>query len=251
MVGDHPALPDQPLLELQAEWLAPARNQLLRRVHIARRRSVLDLGAGYGAVTSELARRAGGAVVAVDLALAALRAGKNTPFDADFVVGDARRLPFAAGSFDLVFSQLTLLWIKPLLNALAEIWRVLSPGGVLVAMEPDYGGMIEYPPAIASRDLWLGGLERAGANPYVGRMLPVLLSEQGFDMSVNLFDTLVPPSPARFEFLRDLPLTEEEQRRLTRIQRGAESRDTTWSQVAHLPFFLIRATKPNSPSPTR
>ena len=62
------------LLRRQAAWLAPARARLLRRVAVARRRSVLDLGGGYGAVTGELVRRAGGTVVALDHTLEALQA---------------------------------------------------------------------------------------------------------------------------------------------------------------------------------
>ncbi|MDF1513348.1 MAG: hypothetical protein P1S60_06020, partial [Anaerolineae bacterium] len=58
------ALPPEALLVEQAEWLAPARRQLLRRAAIARRARVLDLGAGYCTVTPELVRRSDGQVIA-------------------------------------------------------------------------------------------------------------------------------------------------------------------------------------------
>ena len=240
----HPALPASSLLQQQADWLAPARAQLWRRIHIARRRRVLDLGTGYGAVVPELVRRAGGPIVALDIEWEALRAQQRLP-GASHLAADAVQLPFCSNSFDLIFTQLTLLWVAPLAAAIGEIWRALMPGGVLVAIEPDYGGMIEYPAEVYSRPLWLAGLQRAGADPYVGRKLPGLLTQQGFRVDISLFDTLFEPDRARFDFLHDLPLTEAERRQLAQIERvsGERSADT-WGQVAHLPFFLVRATKP-------
>jgi malonyl-CoA O-methyltransferase len=49
------------------------------------------------------------------------------------VQADARALPFEDGSFDLVFSNLMLQWLLPPDRALAEMRRVLRPGGLLLA----------------------------------------------------------------------------------------------------------------------
>jgi len=237
-------LPSPELLAQQAAWLAPARSQLLRRVMIARRRRVLDLGAGYGAVTGDLVRRAGGPVVALDRAVGALCVETDSFRGAYRVGGDAACLPFRDNAFDLFFSQITLLWMPALEAVLDEIERVLAPGGALVALEPDYGGMIEHPPELASRDVWLSALARAGADPFIGRKLPGLLSARGFDVRVSLFDTLYAPHPARFDFLRELPLTGPELARLDDIERKAKHYYAApWSQMAHLPFFLITAIK--------
>jgi SAM-dependent methyltransferase len=232
------ATPSAALLHQQAEWLAPARARLLRRAGIAHRASVLDLGAGSGAVTPELARRSSGRVVALDQAWAPLRAAE-TPG----ICAQARRLPFPAASFDLVFCQCALLWMAPLPQVVSEIWRILQPGGILIALEPDYGGLLEHPPAVALREIWLAALARAGADPLVGRALPGLLARQGFNVRADLLPELLPPSPARFDLLRGLPLTRREQRALRRAERATAALSDPWQQIAHLPFVLLSASR--------
>ncbi len=167
-------LPSAELLRQQAEWLAPARAKALRRAGIGQRRKVLDLGCGFGAITDELLRRSGGEVVALDCRQNVLSSDTQSFAGAGRVCGDALRLPFADGTFDLVFCQFTFLWIDAR-SAIKEIHRVLQPRGMLVAIEPDYGGMIEYPQEIAAGGLWLSALTRAGADPCIGRKLPGML----------------------------------------------------------------------------
>lgn len=218
-------LPAQHLLELQADWLAPVRARVLRQVDIGRRRRVLDLGCGSGAVTDELQRRCGGRAVAFDLDYAAVRAAGG-----ERVQGDAGRLPFVARSFDLVFTQFSLLWMPA--TAVVEAARVLSADGVVVALEPDYDGLIEWPADAVTREIWLAALERAGAEPRIGRQLADRLRACGLRVGVALLDTLAPPTPERLDFLRELPLTTAEQTRLA----GAAS-----ATVAHLPVFIVTA----------
>jgi malonyl-CoA O-methyltransferase len=98
-------------------------------------RLVLDLGAGTGEGARELKRRfRRAAVVAVDIAPGMLREARRRsgPFRRiERVCADAYRLPFAAGSVDLVFSNLLLQWCDALDEVLAEIRRVVRPGGFL------------------------------------------------------------------------------------------------------------------------
>jgi malonyl-CoA O-methyltransferase len=120
---------------LQAE----VRNELLSRLEILKvpPRNVLDLGAGTGLGALELRRRLRGArIVAMDIAAPMLqKVRQRSPFWRPIrcVNADASALPFKAGSFDVVFSNLMLQWVVPPDRAFAEIRRVLRPGGVLLA----------------------------------------------------------------------------------------------------------------------
>jgi SAM-dependent methyltransferase len=230
-------LPSAQLLRQQAEWLVPARARVLRQVGIGRRRKVLDLACGFGAVTDELLRRSGGEVVALDCRQNVLAVDPKPFAGAGRVCGDALRLPFADGAFDLVFCQFTFLWINAC-SAVKEIHRVLQPNGVLVAIEPDYGGMIEFPAEIAAREIWIAALTRAGADPLVGRKLPGMLRQMGWRVEVDLLDRLMPPSPVRFALLGELPLTDEEKITLSQI-KAADAALLESARVVHLPMFII------------
>jgi len=241
---DEPGWPDLPTAaqsQQLSQWLAGPRSRALRRAGIGHRRRVLEVGAGHYVVTSELARRCRGRVTALDRRADVL-AGQSFA-EVNFVAGDALQLPFPDSSFDLVFFQNTLLWIADLETAIAESWRALQSGGVLVALEPDYGGMMEYPDW-GIRELWISGLSQAGGDPLVGRKLPGLCEAVGFQVWVELAHI---PQPAQAESLRlldDLPLTDNQRQIAQNIREYIESASQDWAVFLHLPYFLIVATRP-------
>ena len=225
-------LPSRELLQEQAGWLAGARARLLRRAGVAHRRSILDLGCGYGVVRGELARRGGGTVTGLDHHARALRGVPNG------VCGRAEQLPFRAGAFDLVFCQLALMWM-PLEATVAEIERVTRPGGVVAAIEPDYGGMLEWPEGAGLKGVWIAALERAGADPLVGRKLPGALARAGFDVWVEITPGVRQPRQGRFGLLRGLPLTPDEQRRLIEWEGRSGAGFSPWEPLVYLPFVMV------------
>jgi ubiquinone/menaquinone biosynthesis C-methylase UbiE len=71
----------------------------------------------------------------VDLWRLATARVARTPFDVEFVGASAERLPIADASFDTVVTTFTLCTIPDPPAALAEIGRVLKPGGRLLFVE--------------------------------------------------------------------------------------------------------------------
>jgi SAM-dependent methyltransferase len=90
----------------------------------------LDLACGEGRLTRDL-RGLGHQVVGIDLSLALLRAAHELEPDLALTRADAARLPFADASFDLVIAFMSLFNLDDMPAALAEVGRVLMPGGRL------------------------------------------------------------------------------------------------------------------------
>jgi ubiquinone/menaquinone biosynthesis C-methylase UbiE len=95
---------------------------------------ILDVGCGTGVFTADLLA-AGAQVTGLELSLPMLkRAGKKAsgrPFR--MVLGDMRRLPFAAGSFEKTVSVTAIEFLdEDAGDAVAEMFRVTRPGGVIV-----------------------------------------------------------------------------------------------------------------------
>lgn len=105
---------------------------------------VLDCPCGDGFYTNLFARHmAGGTVVAADLSSAYLdRArlavlGTSTHVSVEFVPADAYRLPFADGSFDLVWCAQSMISLDDPQRAVHEMARVVKPGGRVAVLETD------------------------------------------------------------------------------------------------------------------
>jgi demethylmenaquinone methyltransferase/2-methoxy-6-polyprenyl-1,4-benzoquinol methylase len=95
---------------------------------------VLDLAAGTG-TSSEPFELDGAYVVPSDISLGMLSVGKKRRPDLPFVAGDATALPFADGSFDAVTISFGLRNVVDTAGALAEMLRVVRPGGRIVVCE--------------------------------------------------------------------------------------------------------------------
>jgi SAM-dependent methyltransferase len=171
----------QKVYRRQAKWFAGERSRLLRKVEIAGKSRVLDLGCGCGETLTELGRRAAGPVIGVDHDIQILRLSSGTR-----TCARAEALPFADGCFDLVFTQMFFMWARPEI-VLPEIGRVLAPGGQLIACaEPDYGGALDHPPGSAGLAALAEQLRTEGADVEIARKLGSEMQRAGFEVSCGL-----------------------------------------------------------------
>ena len=151
--------------------------------HIRPGSRILDCGCGPGSITRELAALVPGAtVVGIDsdaerLAVAREHCG------AEFVLGSVYQLPFATGSFDAILAHALFQHLAEPERGLAELHRVVAPGGVVGVRSPDWSGLLLHPDSPPVRDAlakFLATHYRVG-NPFGGRALVGQFRRVGFE----------------------------------------------------------------------
>lgn len=150
--------------------------------------SVLDAGCGPGSITLGLAEAvAPGPVTGVDIssaslerarALAAARGTANVVFEQHHL----RALPYAHGTFDAVFGHAVMQHLDDPEAVLAELYRVLKPGGVIGLGDADFDGAIYWPEGeLLERSMdVVAGLRAGAGDARVGKRLRGLLAGAGF-----------------------------------------------------------------------
>ncbi|MFO0728312.1 MAG: class I SAM-dependent methyltransferase [Myxococcota bacterium] len=165
----------------------PLDRWLLERVAIETKGAVLEIGCGPGQVAGFLATR-GATVHGLDLSAAMIAEAQHHYPKVSFQTGDFHRLPFADASLGAVVAMYALvhLEVSELAPVLAEVARVLRPGGLFLAathageerLQPGalFGVPVEltwifHPPAAffdAVQAAGLMPLERIVREPYLG-----------------------------------------------------------------------------------
>ena len=135
---------------------------------------VLDVGCGPASVTASLARATGpsGLVLGLDLseAMLARAVRAETGPQIGFLHADAQRLPLRDATVDAVVSMAVLQLIPEPAAALAEMTRVLRPGGRLAVLVPTAGH---------AGGLWRR-MPKGGANVFGEDELGDILEGHGF-----------------------------------------------------------------------
>jgi SAM-dependent methyltransferase len=108
------------------------REVLFRAIAEVEPRSVLEVGGGPGELAERVARDLRADVVMVDISERMVELARARGVDAR--VGDVQELPFADEAFDVAVAAWMLFHVPDLDRGLAELARVLRPGGRLVAV---------------------------------------------------------------------------------------------------------------------
>lgn len=101
-------------------------------VAAARPQRVLEVGGGEGELAERIRNELGVEVVGIDQSEAMVAVQRSKGIDAR--IGDVQNLPFVDAEFDVALAAWMLYHVPGLDRALAELARVLRPGGVLVAV---------------------------------------------------------------------------------------------------------------------
>ncbi|MGH2584337.1 MAG: methyltransferase domain-containing protein [Dehalococcoidia bacterium] len=184
----------------QNDSVQAGKRTLTRLLEPVDGQEILDVGCGLGHDVRRLAREVGprGRVVGVDksevmIAEARRRTAGDMPVA--YHVGDATRLAFAGRTFDRCRAERVLMYLPDPAQAIAELVRVLRPGGRLALFELDYGAvLLDAPDLDLTRRLETRFAESAPSG-LLGRQLPRLLRTAGMvDVSVVPHAYMVPLS---------------------------------------------------------
>jgi len=174
------------------------KRTLARLLELGDGQAVLDVGCGVGHDVRRLTREVGprGTVVGVDKsAVMVAEARRRTTGDVPvaYHLGDASCLAFADRTFDRCRAERVLMYLADPTRAIAEMVRVLRPGGRLAIFELDYGAvLLDAPDLDLTRRLESRFAESAPSG-LLGRQLPRLLRTAGLvDVSVVPHAYMVP-----------------------------------------------------------
>ena len=128
-------------LRFMGRYSEPLAAQFADLAGVCGGQRLLDVGCGPGALTAELAGRAGPeAVSAVEPSASFVAAARERLPGVDIRQAAAERLPFGDAAFDAALAQLVVHFMADPVVGLREMGRVTRPGGVVAACVWDHAG---------------------------------------------------------------------------------------------------------------
>lgn len=175
--------------QAEAQYHSPEmvrqRAHLREVLALTRGERVLDIGCGPGILAKEMAAEVGptGAICGIDISdsmldLARQRCGAERGVTVR--PGRAESIPFEDETFDAAIAVQVYEYVSDIERALAELFRVLRPGGRAVILDTDWDSLVWYtddrPRMRKILDVWDGHL----ADPRLPERLGPLLTRAGF-----------------------------------------------------------------------
>ncbi|MGH3134203.1 MAG: class I SAM-dependent methyltransferase [Gaiellaceae bacterium] len=175
-------------LRVQAELAWPQELRALVQHGLREDATVLEAGCGPGFVTALLLEHVrGGSVTGLDLDSTMLAHARELLAGSErvrFVEASASATGLPAESFDVVLARFLLQHLPDVPAVLAELRRVLRPGGRLIVVDSDQAfDALFYPEPPFTGELMRAvaeGQRLLGGDRYIGRRLPALIRDAGF-----------------------------------------------------------------------
>ncbi len=177
--------------QLEKVYLTPdvvaQRCETLKALDVKQGERVLDIGVGMGLLAYDMAATMGpaGRVSGIDtsedmLALARRRCA-DQPWT-EFRNADATALPYEDESFDAAVSTQVYEYVPDISKALAELCRVLRPGGRAVIVDTDYGSLVMHTENPGRMDRVLAAWDEHFVHGDLPRTLSPQLRDAGFTL---------------------------------------------------------------------
>ena len=157
--------------------------------HLRPGMEVLDAGCGVGSIALDLASAiAPGRITGIDADPGQIEAARSAADaraidNAAFEPGSVNELPFDDGSFDVVYANAVLLYVRDPVRALVEMRRVLRPDGLAAVSDDDLGTIVLSPDLPGMRlgaELFERAVAHEGGNSRYSHHLRGLMLEAGF-----------------------------------------------------------------------
>ena len=148
---------------------------------------VLDIGCGPGFLAAEMGEAVGpsGSVHGIDPSpsMLAIAAKRRAAAPLTFEPGEATSLPVADASIDVVTATQVYEYVTDMASALAEVGRVLRPGGRVLVLDTDWDSLVWHSSDPERMRRVLTVWDEHLADPHLPRRLVRLLRDAGFTLT--------------------------------------------------------------------
>jgi ubiquinone/menaquinone biosynthesis C-methylase UbiE len=179
---------------IDRQYASPAiveqRRRTLDALALAAGESALDVGCGPGYLAAEMGAAVGpgGKVFAIDNSAPMLEIARRRCAELTWVEiheGDALHLPLADAAVDAAAVVQLLLLVAEPERYVAEVARVLRPGGRIVVVDTDWDSIVWHSSAPARMQRFLAQWTRRYVNANVARLMPGLLRDAGLTLELT------------------------------------------------------------------
>jgi len=164
----------------------------------------LDIGCHGGEIGELMNGRSKiGHLIQCDLSEGMIERAKDK--GASSLVADEETLPFAAGKFDLIMSNLSLHWVNDLPGALLQINRCLKPDGLFIATMFGIESLRELRQSLSDAEMEVDGGLSPRISPFADvRDAGMLLQRAGFTLPVVDADAITVSYENPLKLMKDL-----------------------------------------------